>query len=373
MNRVFPLPPPIVVPDGTELHEIIGPRTLGEIGPGARVSDGLSVALGKLPPGITSKVHVHPVVWHFTWVRRGTLTVRMRDGSTDVPYLLSVPEQHGVLTEPGTFFQLLNEGPDPCEVYYIVGPGFVFEANDTSVRYNDAVVFEESWDELKQLDWKPSSLQGHLATSVQRHESLLRTARAGTLHTVSYERWPLRNGPGSVAVPSELHLDLTKDLVTSVDSPLDPHRTGSPSSQVMTVVDRFMGYLQEKVGLQIEPRFLSSDLPRFVALKCEQHPAVLAEYELAATLVSSTVAHIHADEVWHLLTFGQHSALQQTAALSRVRHHVFNELFDFAVTIGGGFKATGAMENYRAYLGGRYLDPTSYNHYIGRLGEGKSA
>lgn len=371
MNKVFIVPPPIIVPDGTELHEIVGPRILGEYG--QRISDGLSLAIGKLPCGIVSKIHVHPVVWHFTWVRRGTLTVKMKDVGSKDPYRLQVPVHSGVLTEAGTFFQLLNEGEEPCEVFYIVGPAFVFEASGSTVLHNDAVVFDQSWDELKQLNWQPPGLPSYLEMILKRRESLQRTAMASTLHTVQNERWILLNGPGSVAVPSELHLEFMKNLVTEVASPLEPKRIGLPSAEIMPMVDRFMSYLQANVGLQLEPRFLKSDLATFVALKCNQYPAVLAEYELAARLVSRTEAYIHADEVWHLLIFGQHaprdrgtkpSALPETIAISRARYHVFNELFDFAVTIGGGFKATGSMENYRAYRGGRYLSSNSYNHYI---------
>jgi len=376
MKKVFSIPPPILVPDGTELHEIIGPRALGELGKGMRVNDGVSLALGKLPTGIKSKVHVHPVVWHFAWVRRGILTVKMKDESCEDPYRLEVPEQHGVLTEPGTFFQLLNETDELCEVFYIVGPGFVFEASEGAVRYNDAVVFDQSWDELKDLNWRPPGLPSHLEISLMRQNSLMRTAEEGTLHTVHHVRWPLLNGPGSVAVPTGLHLELTKNFDTSLATPLDPDRMGTPSSAAITMVDRLMNYLQEKVGLQLGASFLQSDLPRFVRLKCEQRPAVFAEYELAAKLVSRTDAYIPDDEVWHLLIFGQHSVLDgdpllpQAAALARVRYHVFNELFDFAVTIGGGFKATGAMENYRAYQGGTYLNPASYHHYVDRFNGG---
>jgi tellurite resistance-related uncharacterized protein len=364
VKRLFPIPPPIVVPDGTKLHEIVGPRILGESQEKSRINDGLSLALGILPAGITSKVHVHPVVWHFTWVRHGTLTVKMKDADCDNPYELVVPEQHGVLTEPGTFFQLLNKSEQQqCEVYYFVGPAFVFEASDSSVLYNDAVVFDLTWEDLAQLNWQPPGLPSPLETSRLRHESLLRTSSGRPLQTVIHERWSLLNGPGSVAVPSALHGELTLNPIMAEASPMDPSRIGQASAAVMGLVNRFVTYLQENVGLQLEPRFLQTELPNFVKLKCGETPSVLAEYELAARILGRVDAYVHSDEVWHLLTFGQHAGLYDLAALSRVRRHVLNELFDFAVTIGGGFRSTGAMDNYRAYRGGLYLDSSSYQHY----------
>jgi hypothetical protein len=363
MNRVFPIPPPIVVPDGTKLHEIVGPRTLASHGDNVRVSDGLSLALGILPAGTVSKVHLHPVVWHFTWVCRGTLTVQMRDASSDRPYRLRVPAQNGVLTEPGTFFQLINEGEEQCEVFYFVGPAFVFELSPEGVRYNDAVVLEESWEELQNLNWRPPLVKSCVEISALRRQSLLRTAASNPLHTVHHERWLLKNGPGCVSVPSAAHARLVERAALNDDGPSDPERIGPAPDGAAEVVDGLMQYLQRAVGLALDKRFLDVILPEIVELKCNQRPAVLAEYELVVAMFSLAKSYVAENDIWHLLLFGQHDALHRDSSLSRGRRHVFDELFDFAVTIGGGFKAVGAMENYRGFRGGLYGNPSSYNHY----------
>lgn len=157
MKHLFPPTEEIVVPDGTRLYEVIGPRILSEAK--LPVNDGVSVAIGELPNDIVSRVHVHPIVYHFTWVIEGRLTVMMKDSRGSGPYRLHVPVNKGVLTEPGTFFQLINDSGANCKVFYIVGPAFVFEVDDKgNVVYNDAVVLPYDWKKLEELNWKPPEL-----------------------------------------------------------------------------------------------------------------------------------------------------------------------------------------------------------------------
>lgn len=362
MKRLFPVPPPIIVPDGTELHEIVGPRLLGELG--VRLNDGLSLALGKLPAGIESKVHVHPLVWHFTWVRKGELTVAMKDTDVTQPYELLVPTHHGVLTEPGTFFQLLNRTDEPCEVFYFVGPAFVFEAEDDTVRYNDAVVFEHSWKELEAMDWKPRELPTPFVQRGKRHASLHRLAADGPPHEVGGERWRLLNGPGSVHVPSTLHRFLIEPTGLKHSEPTDPNRVGDPPRGTLQLISRVLEYMENELGLKFDKGFGPKVLQKFAKLKCGQSPSVLAEYEQAVQVLLLADAMMFPDEIWHLLFYGEHEDAGSESRLKRIKFHVLNEHFDFAATLGGGFQSTGAMENYRGYQGGRYSDPESYRHYI---------
>ena len=365
MKRLFPIPDPIIVPDGTKLSEIIGSRILGELG--ERVSDGLSVAQGVLPAGTISKVHVHPVVWHFTWVTEGELTVKMKDDLTDEPYELTVPVNNGVFTERGTFFQLINRTDCETKVLYIVGPGFVFEQQGREAKYNDAVVFDENWDELKEANWSPESLPTYREQNRLRHESLRRLAGDNALRAVHGELWNLKNCHGDIAVPSLLHNLLVKHPTDHNGNPvkgalIDPEKFGEPSANARTMICDLLVFLQTVVGLETDRRFSDGDIEQIVTLKCAETPSVLAEYELAYNLYKLCKAYVFDDEVWQLLLFGNHRDLSQGARLSRVRMHVFYEILDFAVTIGGGFQSAGAMENYRAFKGGIYTDPKSYRH-----------
>lgn len=363
MNNVFGIPGPIIVPDGTELHEIIGPRILSELG--LRSNDGISVALGKLPAGIVSKVHVHPVVWHFTWVRKGELTVKMKDTESNKPYKLTLSKDHGVLTEAGTFFQLINGSDKECEVYYIVGPAFVFELSEGSVRYNDAVVFDQSWEQLEELNWEPPELPSHWKMHADRMVSLYRSAPEAGLATVNFHRWMLINGPGSVAVASPLHGKLVALSENPVGKPLNPSRVNSPSDLIITMVDEFTTFLKDDFALQIEPNF-SLRIRGIVESKCTTEPSIYCEYEKAGSLYKLAKNYVSPNEVWHLLLFGKHVELgneENPSILLLIRHHVFNEILRYAVTIGGGFKTVGTMENYRAFHGGTYTNPDSYRHY----------
>lgn len=363
MNQLFHIPPPIIVPDGTELHEIVGARVLNEHG--LSINDGVSLALGKLPPGITSKVHVHPLVWHFTWVRKGKLTVKMKDSGAHEPYCLDVPTDHGVLTERGTFFQLINNCDELCEVFYIVGPGFVFEADDTgNVVYNDAVVFYESWEELEKCNWEPASLPSFQTQDSDRRESLRRLAGDGLLSTVAGENWALANGTGEIIVPSELHSLLTMNLGRELDHPANPTKVGNPGANIRRFVQLYAEFLRDSVGLEPDTKFSVDELIRIVELKCTSEPSVLSEYEQAVMLLNISSKFLSKNQLWHLFLYGRHSDLTDGSLLMRVRFHVLHEILDFVVMIGGGFRSAGAMENYRAYQGGIYSDPISYRRYV---------
>jgi len=175
MKHLFQILHGIVVPDGSTVHEIVSPRQLNR--EGLRVNDGVSAALGDLPAGTRSSVHVHPIVWHFSWVVEGTLTVMMKDLESPDPYRLTVAANHGVLAEPGSFFQLINDGTSSCQVMYIVGPAFVFEtADDGNVVYNDAIVLPHTWEELREQNWEPPECGKLEDIRIAREESLRRLA-----------------------------------------------------------------------------------------------------------------------------------------------------------------------------------------------------
>jgi hypothetical protein len=109
-----------------------------------------------IDPKSCSKIHVMPFVTQVTFVRSGNLVVRMK-GPHDAGHYTSpiLAAGQAVLTEPGSFFQLINEGFERCDVLYIVSPAYVFEMGpDGSPLYDDAVVLDEDWDGLAAAGWR---------------------------------------------------------------------------------------------------------------------------------------------------------------------------------------------------------------------------
>jgi len=171
MNKVFSPGEGFPVPDGTVVHSVLEPAALSR-GTGEPAEE-LSVAVGHLPPGTTSKIHIHPVVTQVTWVLSGELTVTMKDPAAGAPYTLEIPAEHAVLTRPGTFFQIANPTAADCRVLYIVAPAFVFATDaDGEVVYNDALVLEHGWDELAAMDWTLAELAAIDAIHAARREAL---------------------------------------------------------------------------------------------------------------------------------------------------------------------------------------------------------
>jgi mannose-6-phosphate isomerase-like protein (cupin superfamily) len=172
MNRLFRIPPPLRVPDGTLVSPFLNARDSTSRLPFDLLT-GFSLAAGTIEPGSQSKIHVMPFVTQVTFVRRGTLTARMRARTADEAYALSVQHDEAIVTEPGTFLQLVNDTREPCDVLYIVSPAYVFEFVDGRVVYDDSVVLDESWTELEAAQWLPLRA---LPTPEQRQQAESRLA-----------------------------------------------------------------------------------------------------------------------------------------------------------------------------------------------------
>jgi hypothetical protein len=172
MNRVFRIDTPHVVPDGTLVAPFLNARD-STSGLPFDLLDGFSLAAGTIAPHSRSKIHVMPFVAQVTFVRRGTLTARMKAAADREPYLVVAQADEAVVTEAGAFIQLANESAAPCEVLYIVSPAYVFEQREGGVRYDDSLVLDEDWEDLAANRWRPSR---PLPTDEDRREALLRIA-----------------------------------------------------------------------------------------------------------------------------------------------------------------------------------------------------
>lgn len=199
MNRIFSISTPFRVPDGTWVSPFLNAKDSESDLP-FDLLDGFSLSAGMIEPNSSSKIHIMPFVTQVTFVRSGRLSVKMKGPDDAAPYELTLekqkqaepeqeePEQEkktqeqnklerpeqAVLTEPGTYLQLINKGEQPCTVLYIVSPPYTFEKlADGHTLYDDSLVIEEDWHELEQAGWKPSRL---LPTQAERNATLQRLA-----------------------------------------------------------------------------------------------------------------------------------------------------------------------------------------------------
>lgn len=172
MKRIFRIASSLRVPDGTLVSPFLNARD-STSGLPFDLLPGFSLAAGTIEPASRSKIHVMPFVTQVTFVRRGVLTVRMKAPDDNEPHALTVNPDEAVVTEPGTFLQLINDSDRDCEVLYTVSPAYVFEYSDGRVIYDDSVVLDETWDQLAAVRWRAART---LPTPEQRRQAESRLA-----------------------------------------------------------------------------------------------------------------------------------------------------------------------------------------------------
>jgi hypothetical protein len=154
--------------DGTRVAPVLNPWDANAHSIALDAFAGASLAVGEILPGHASRPHLHPLVTQLTWVLDGRLHVRMKEPSAPEPYELDVGTGAGVLTEPMTFLQLVNaDATRTARVLYVVTPAYVHLPGEDG--YDDAVVFDASWDELA---------RGGFSTRVIGDRDLIRRNRA---------------------------------------------------------------------------------------------------------------------------------------------------------------------------------------------------
>ena len=130
--------------DGTEVDAFLNATDGapgGVLGSGA-LGD-VSVAVGRLAPGVRSAIHAHPVVTQLTYVLAGQLATRTQDAQDAPPREVFVNPGEALLTEPGALLELRNDGDEDVRVLYIVTPSYVVERDGDRVIYEDAVLLED--------------------------------------------------------------------------------------------------------------------------------------------------------------------------------------------------------------------------------------
>ncbi len=175
MNRIFTIRDGFRIPDGTTVRPFLNAKDCMS-GPPWDLLDGFSLSAGDIEPHSQSKIQVMPHVTQVTFVVRGELQIVMKDTQTRDPYTLRLAEQQAVITEPGTFFQLVNPTDVMCRVLYIVSPPYVFDRQDGQILYDDTIAFDEDWQALAQLNWQPPAPVTGWLTVEARQAALTRLA-----------------------------------------------------------------------------------------------------------------------------------------------------------------------------------------------------
>ena len=148
MNRIFDPQSFITVPDGTEVSAFLNATDASQPNVPWGILGEMSIAAGRIGPGIESWVHVHPAVWQVTYVVSGMLRIRTKNATAVEEYELLLRTGQAAVVEAGTLVQLRNTGDVPADVLYIVSPSYVFELEDGKVVHDDAVLVVKSWEEL---------------------------------------------------------------------------------------------------------------------------------------------------------------------------------------------------------------------------------
>ena len=156
--------------DGTEIDPFGNPADArGRRLPG--MPDGFGLAAGKIRPGVTSAIHVHPVVTQYTYVAGGRLTVRTREPGDDAPREFPVEYGEAVRTDAGVPVQFANDTDTDVHVIYVTSPAYVSVRGDGDTGYEDAVLLD---------DWLPGlSDADRDRAAVEREEALRRLTPHG--------------------------------------------------------------------------------------------------------------------------------------------------------------------------------------------------
>jgi mannose-6-phosphate isomerase-like protein (cupin superfamily) len=178
MNRKFRPRGYFTVPDGTEVSPFLNATDTQQSDVPWNGLAEMSIAAGRVRPRLCSSIHVHPIITQVTLLLSGNLSVRMKGKSDAEPYDLQLRAPgDAVVTRPGTLFQLRNDGDSVAEVMFIVSPPYVFEMEDGKVRYDDAVIVTQTWEELQAANYDVPALRySDYDVSAARAEAFRRLA-----------------------------------------------------------------------------------------------------------------------------------------------------------------------------------------------------
>ena len=162
--RVFRPGEFVPAPDGTEVDPFLNSAD-ARTGRRPGMPDGLGLAAGRIGPGVTSAIHVHPVVTQVTYVVAGELTVRTRESEGTAPRECAVRPGEALVAEPGMPVQFANRTETAVHVLYVTSPAYVTSDED---GYDDAILLD---------DWSASLSDEDLRRAAARRNAVLRARR----------------------------------------------------------------------------------------------------------------------------------------------------------------------------------------------------
>ena len=188
MDQVFEIQNPFRVPDGTLVAPFLNAKDSKSPLP-FDLLDGFSLAAGEIEPHTESRIHILRHNTQLTFVLEGSLTVVMKDPDAAKEYDTQLTENQAVLTNPRTYLQLLNPGDRVCRVLYIVCPPYIYDTVEDDdgtevVRYDDSIVLEMGWDDLKKANWAIAELEDdeHSARAREKATARIRERKQKLAH-----------------------------------------------------------------------------------------------------------------------------------------------------------------------------------------------
>jgi mannose-6-phosphate isomerase-like protein (cupin superfamily) len=173
MNRIFRTGNYFTVRDGTAVSPFLNATDTKQPEVPWGLLGEMSIAAGRIRPGVQSSIHIHPAVTQVTYLLAGRLTIRMRDAAAAEYYDLALQAGCAVVSQPGTLFQLRNDSDRNAEVLYIVSPSYVFEMEGHDVRHDDAILVARAWKDLASSSFEIPQIS-HYEARARREESLRR-------------------------------------------------------------------------------------------------------------------------------------------------------------------------------------------------------
>jgi len=178
MKQPYRAGPYIRVPDGTEVSPFLNATDISQSNvPWGSLGD-MSIAAGRIQPGTSSWIHMHPVVTQVTYITSGNLIVWTKSPG-EARNRIETTVGDAIVSQPGSLIQYVNEKQCVAEVLYIVQPSYVFEPGSEESDepiYDDAILIAETWDDVTNEFATQMKINLHEAAA-RRTEALRRIAK----------------------------------------------------------------------------------------------------------------------------------------------------------------------------------------------------
>ena len=145
--------------------------------------------------------------------------------------------------------------------------------------------------------------------------------------------------------------------VSDSSLPVNEKRTGVLNQTGFNTLSTLCNYVNQTWELASDLSRYSVRLRRDLALKTEEEPSYLTEYEHAIELIDLLAGESDSvEQAWSTLLFSYYDDFNFAhTKLGRARNFVFSEIIRHQIPLSGGFKSFGLL-NYSGYIGGLYTN-----------------